>query len=100
LKRPIDEQIGARVIKLIRASYIPAYVLRAFEDFNLRSERNITRRPTERRLHFGLGLALSRLDEDGRQQAFFAYLPDMPFLKFLKLKIEVRLSDQLPSRSM
>ena len=42
------------------------------------------------------GVALPRLDEGGPRQAFLAYLPDMSFLKLLKLKIEVGLSDQLP----
>src|SRR5262249_46224091 len=50
----------------------------------------------ERRFLFGFRVALPSLDEDGPWQAFLTYLPDMSFLKLLKLKIEVRLSDQLP----
>ncbi len=45
---------------------------------------------------FGYRPVLSRLDENGPQQTFLAHLPDMFFLKFLKLQIEVRLPDQLP----
>jgi hypothetical protein len=62
----------------------------------LRSERNLTRRLIERRFLFGFRVALPGLDEGGPWQAFLTHLPDMSFLKILKLKIEVRLSDQLP----
>jgi len=50
----------------------------------------------ERRFLYGFRVALPRLDEDGPWQAFLTYLPDMSFLKLLKLKIEVRLPDQPP----
>ena len=37
-----------------------------------------------------------RIDWGGPQQSFLAHLPDLFFPKLLKLKIEVRLPDQLP----
>src|SRR5215470_7464267 len=78
------------------ASHTPVYDYHALEDFKLWSESIFTRRLIERQIRFGPRLALSRLDGCGPQQAFLARFPDMFSLKPLKLKIEVRLPDQLP----